>query len=632
MIPLLLAVKKAHPEADAVCAGAILSTYQRTRVESVATRLGLVPLAYLWKFPVLAEPRLLGTSTQEADGAQLLRDLSSAGVEARIIKVASGGLDEGFLWENVASPAGIERVKRATRRFGSAGEGAVLGEGGEFETLVVDGPPSLFGAKIAIAAEDRRIIREGGGSAWLQVRKASIVPKPVAGDDASDGQVGGVRVPDLLDERFDMVLSEIAASEMGRTDSGTADQQGLDLLPSQSGRTLREADGKLCQWCVVGDVGCRSSIEEETSSLVSNIRDRLSHQALSPLNIISSIIVLRHMSDFPTINKIYGSLFSHPNPPARVTVSCGDQLPAGLNIAIFLSVLTGLQKNARQGLHVQSRSYWAPANIGPYSQAITLPISCLFPNGSCDDTTSGPRIVSIAGQIPLVPATMDLPMEPAPFGLQLVLSLQHLWRIGIEMKVQWWSSVVAYVPRARAPSSSIGEQARLAARAWRAAHVWSATEPDTDVEGPDLWDRKYDSRYISLAGGQKPDPKLPDWPALGQREPPPGGDETPELMPPHVPCRGPRATPSGAGRVACTSGLRPRRRRGDSVLGSSAHIGRVHAWDCATYRRTDPRWRFRAERFRLGLSGRQEDISPSSRSGGGMEGEPASPHRRHFRP
>ncbi|SPQ19399.1 02dcdde2-9ca5-42e5-b0a3-c5f0bd9b37f5 [Thermothielavioides terrestris] len=43
MVPLLQAIQKAHPEANALCAGAILSTYQRTRVESVATRLGLTP-------------------------------------------------------------------------------------------------------------------------------------------------------------------------------------------------------------------------------------------------------------------------------------------------------------------------------------------------------------------------------------------------------------------------------------------------------------------------------------------------------------------------------------------------------------------------------------------------------------
>ncbi|OBT50421.1 hypothetical protein VE04_09796, partial [Pseudogymnoascus sp. 24MN13] len=51
LLPLLRAIKKAHPTADAVSAGAILSTYQRTRIESVAARMGLVPLAFLWQYP-----------------------------------------------------------------------------------------------------------------------------------------------------------------------------------------------------------------------------------------------------------------------------------------------------------------------------------------------------------------------------------------------------------------------------------------------------------------------------------------------------------------------------------------------------------------------------------------------------
>ncbi|KAF7170919.1 hypothetical protein CNMCM6106_005488 [Aspergillus hiratsukae] len=56
LVPLLRRIQAAHPEANAVSAGAILSTYQRTRIENVAARLGLVPLAWLWQYPVLPAP------------------------------------------------------------------------------------------------------------------------------------------------------------------------------------------------------------------------------------------------------------------------------------------------------------------------------------------------------------------------------------------------------------------------------------------------------------------------------------------------------------------------------------------------------------------------------------------------
>lgn len=49
MFILLSEVKKQIPSITAVSSGAIASDYQRLRVESVCTRLGLVSLAYLWK-------------------------------------------------------------------------------------------------------------------------------------------------------------------------------------------------------------------------------------------------------------------------------------------------------------------------------------------------------------------------------------------------------------------------------------------------------------------------------------------------------------------------------------------------------------------------------------------------------
>ncbi|OIW35349.1 adenine nucleotide alpha hydrolases-like protein [Coniochaeta ligniaria NRRL 30616] len=489
MVPLLRAVMAAHPEVNALCAGAILSTYQRTRVESVAVRLGLTPLAFLWKYPVLPLP--LGKAG--GDDAQLLADMAGAGMEARIVKVASGGLDESFLWEDVASPQGVDRLLRAMRRFGgaAAGSGAVIGEGGEFETLVVDGPPSLFSKRIVVAEDDRRVVREGGGTAWLKVRKARVEEKNMDEDD----RCAEPRIPDLFDAQFAGVLEGLST----RPD----DQSVLDRTTSLSGPPLLEAyqsngSAKLQQWCVVGDVQSLPSIEVETTSLVEKVEALLHQASLPPTSIISTVVTLRHMSDFPTINKIYGSLFTEPNPPSRVTISCGDLLPPGCNIAVYLSVHHGLAPRARQGLHVQSRSYWAPANIGPYSQAISVPISGL---SSAESSVSSPAaaLVHIAGQIPLIPATMDLPSSSEPFEFSAVMSLQHLWRIGTETGVQWWSSAVAYLPHTPDEAVSTREKALVASRIWRAAHSWSPEDAEDDEAGPDLWDRRHNPAYMSFA-------------------------------------------------------------------------------------------------------------------------------------
>lgn len=46
---LLMAVKQKHPDINAVSSGAIASNYQRLRVESICSRLGLISLAYMWE-------------------------------------------------------------------------------------------------------------------------------------------------------------------------------------------------------------------------------------------------------------------------------------------------------------------------------------------------------------------------------------------------------------------------------------------------------------------------------------------------------------------------------------------------------------------------------------------------------
>lgn len=61
---------------DAVSSGAILSDYQRNRVESVCQRLGLVSLAYLWR----------------RDQSELLSEMIDEGVDAILIKTAALGL------------------------------------------------------------------------------------------------------------------------------------------------------------------------------------------------------------------------------------------------------------------------------------------------------------------------------------------------------------------------------------------------------------------------------------------------------------------------------------------------------------------------------------------------------------
>lgn len=81
----------------------------------------------------------------------------------------------------------------------------------------------------------------------------------------------------------------------------------------------------------------------------------------------------------------------------------------------------------RQALHVQGLSYWAPANIGPYSQAI---IVCFLLPMSFDLSHLYSQVgdlVFISGQIGLIPSQLIMPSTS--LAMEVALSSQHVSRI-----------------------------------------------------------------------------------------------------------------------------------------------------------------------------------------------------------
>lgn len=61
-------------------------------------------------------------------------------------------------------------------------------------------------------------------------------------------------------------------------------------------------------------------------------------------------------------------------------------------------------------MHVQSISHWAPANIGPYSQAVRID-----------------NVIYLAGQIALIPGNMA--MIKGGIRQQCMLTLRHIDRL-----------------------------------------------------------------------------------------------------------------------------------------------------------------------------------------------------------
>lgn len=159
------------------------------------------------------------------------------------------------------------------------------------------------------------------------------------------------------------------------------------------------------------------------------------------------------MTLFPRINAVYATYFG-TSPPTRACVAVPGPDQAGA----WRVKLEGVARipprrelpisgsdGERKALHIQSMSYWAPANIGPYSQSVNVSAATRRPSapGAYSGLTAhlqqtGGRIL-IAGQIPLRPASLALPPGPvedpegdepqSAFSFHAALALQHLTRI-----------------------------------------------------------------------------------------------------------------------------------------------------------------------------------------------------------
>lgn len=118
---------------DGVVSGAVASEYQRTRIERVCHRLGIKSFTPLW----------------HKDGEQLLRDMVNAGFDITIVAVAAEGLGEAWLDRRIDSEA-IDDLVVLHDRYGIH----VAGEGGEYETLVLDCP--LYSRRLHIQESEAR--------------------------------------------------------------------------------------------------------------------------------------------------------------------------------------------------------------------------------------------------------------------------------------------------------------------------------------------------------------------------------------------------------------------------------------------------------------------------------------------
>ena len=407
---LFLALEKATHRFDfeGVCSGAILSTYQRVRIEHVCNRLNLTSLSYLWRL-----------SPQK----ELLRQMLDDGIEAILVKVACppGLVPRKHLNKTLRFLSDIGLLNRLNELY----QFHVCGEGGEYESLVIDSP--LHKKKLVL--DEFEIVESDAGDGVGELRILSY-----HAEDKTDADIP------LMEQSEQQVhihkehddSKQVINTELPRVDdspNSITSKEAMMPRVSQIPHAYQGSGGLLHFSEIISPAvemaiptGTKSEAElavEEAKQIFALLEKGLKLYGASSTDVFYVHLYLSEISHFATINKYYQAFFGSILPPSRSCVALGrGVLPAGRRVLLDCKVQIGsgeylrssinaacevlnpyavaAHKNRtsklREVLHVQSISRWAPVCVGPYSQVNTLRSGLQF----------------LAGQIGLVPESMKL--------------------------------------------------------------------------------------------------------------------------------------------------------------------------------------------------------------------------------
>ncbi|XP_014468532.1 PREDICTED: diphthine--ammonia ligase [Dinoponera quadriceps] len=406
----LLSKVKERENIEAVSSGAILSDYQRIRVENVCSRLGLISISYLWR----------------RDQEELLMEMIQSSVNAVLIKVAALGLEPKHLGKSISEMQ--THLVRIKEKYGVN----ICGEGGEYETFTLDCP--LFGKSIAFDEYESivhtcddiapvgylnftkiRLLDKNNGMEQLNLAERLKTISMKTSQDYIAEIVGPV-----LHDGCNLSDDENDEHECGNNSLKTSNS-GPFNPPSPMEILYEEEDYPDAPtvnrnqkgWFWFGGIAGKrpdvtSSVEEALGKLSTLVED----ENLRISDIVAVTLYIKDMSSYKAINEVYTSWLGKRNPPVRVCVECPLNVHIVLDATAYKENQECGDKNAhkRHTMHVQSISHWAPANIGPYSQAVRVG-----------------DIISVAGQIPLVPGNMTL--LDLNIKRQCRLTMRHIDRI-----------------------------------------------------------------------------------------------------------------------------------------------------------------------------------------------------------
>ena len=362
---ILKMVKNKHPSIRGVSSGAIWSNYQRLRVENICSRLGIISLSYLWQF----------------DQGALLRNMIESGLDAITVKIGSLGLTpEKHLGKHLYA------LEPELIRLGKDCGLNVCGEGGEYETITLNAP--FFKQRVIIDKFETVIASKDPYSpvAFIKIIKLHL-------EDKVSGEFPKITTPNLLKNPF---LELDGKSELLLNRSVKC---VTDFVAKYSMENIKIFFGEKYFCLSAIAFSDTTDIEKGVKTIFQQIETELTNYKLNFSQFINTNLLLSNINNFTLINNIYSKYFQL-KPPSRVCI----QTIQDPNTLLRLELIGVLEEQSSYCMHIQSYSYWAPANIGPYAQCYTVN-----------------QWVFIAGQIGLIPSEMEL----TEINIQPQLSLEH---------------------------------------------------------------------------------------------------------------------------------------------------------------------------------------------------------------
>ncbi|ORC91847.1 putative ATP-binding protein [Trypanosoma theileri] len=356
---LLRSVKEEFPEVRGVTTGAILSHYQRNRVEDVCSRLGLESLAFLWKRP--------------AD--EVLDIVSTLHVRAILVKTASIGLNPkvhlGMSLEDVRPV-----LDKAQEMYGTHS----AGEGGEFETIVLDCP--LFKEqRLEVVSLERVIVDDNeyspSGHARLKVR---LIEK---NDNEKNADI------ELLKSLPSLIFPSDRMKFLPRAENIL--RTSFELLESSAIPMSSENDSNFWgRMCDTFKSNIYTNYEQLIASLVNLLKRIVEKMEESKRDIFFVLIFSPSLDYLNAFKEVFTQIFSGVRPPGYTFVEKSELTELRFDV---LSAPTSLIDRAL--LHVRSISCWGAASmdICSTSNAITI---------------EKERHVLVSGSIGLIPVSQLL--------------------------------------------------------------------------------------------------------------------------------------------------------------------------------------------------------------------------------